>query len=129
MKYKLQRNPYENENKSNKLDDNQDQIVYKADEQLLKEDLNLKFRQKIWEINDVEFIHDTSQIYSHSLLYSPFELYTNFRMRNQIILLNDMINALKINFNKEFIVFMTDKNQTLEKINSKKIEYETAPVT
>lgn len=45
-KYKLQREPYENENSKNlKLDnDNNDQVDYMPDEQLLKEDINIRFR-------------------------------------------------------------------------------------
>jgi len=47
-RYKLQRDPYENENMNkNKNDDNQDQIIYKADDQLMKDDLNLKFKTQI----------------------------------------------------------------------------------
>jgi len=47
-RYKLQRDPYENENMNkNKNDDNQDQIVYKADDQLMKDDMNLKFKTQI----------------------------------------------------------------------------------
>ncbi len=51
-RYKLQRDPYENENMNkNKGDDNQDQIIYKADDQLMKDDLNLKFKTTIVSLN------------------------------------------------------------------------------
>lgn len=124
-KYKLQMNPYENENmKNNKNDDNQDQIVYRADEQLLKEDLNIKFKPTIAKVPDIEFVKNVVEIASSSLLYSPFELYTNFRMRNQIILLQDIIHQLKISFNKDFTVFMFEKNSLLEKIASHKGQIE-----
>lgn len=47
-RYKLQRDPYENENLNKKgAEDNQDQIIYKADDQLMKDDLNLKFKTQI----------------------------------------------------------------------------------
>ena len=124
-KYKLQQNPYENENmKNNKNEDNQDQIVYKADEQLLKEDLNIKFKSLVNKVNDIEFVKNIIELASSSLLYSPFELYTNFRMRNQIILLMDLIHQLKISFNKDFSLFLAEKNQLLEKIVSHKGQIE-----
>lgn len=118
-KYKLQQNPYENENmKNNKNDDNQDQIVYKADEQLLKEDLNIKFKSLVSKEPEIEFVKNVTELASSSLLYSPFELYTNFRIRNQIILLMDIIHQLKVGFNKDFAIFMTEKNALHEKIAS-----------
>jgi hypothetical protein len=124
-KYKLQQNPYENENmKNNKNDDNQDQIVYKADEQLLKEDLNIKFKSSVTKEPEIEFVKNIVELASSSLLYSPFELYTNFRMRNQIILLMDIIHQLKISFNKDFALFITEKNAIQEKISSHKGQIE-----
>jgi hypothetical protein len=124
-KYKLQQNPYENENmKNNKNDDNQDQIVYKADEQLLKEDLNIKFKSSVTKEPEIEFVKNIVELASSSLLYSPFELYTNFRMRNQIILLMDIIHQLKISFNKDFVLFITEKNAIQEKIASHKGQIE-----
>lgn len=124
-KYKLQQNPYENENmKNNKNEDNQDQVVYKADEQLLKEDLNIKFKSTVGKVTDIEFVKNVVDLASSSLLYSPFELYTNFRMRNQIILLMELIHQLKVIFNKDFALFLTEKNTLLEKIVSHKIQIE-----
>ena len=121
VKYKLQQNPYENENmKNNKNDDNTDQIVYKADEQLLKKDLNIKFKSTISKVTDLEFVKNTIELASSSMLYSPFELYTSFRIRNQIMLLMDIIHQLKIGFNKDFGIFLQEKNQLLEKIVSHK---------
>jgi WD40 repeat protein len=47
-KYKLQKDPYENENmKHNKLDELDERVNYRPDEQLLKEDLNIKFKTYI----------------------------------------------------------------------------------
>jgi hypothetical protein len=124
-KYKLQINPYENENmKNNKNDDNADQIVYRADEQLLKEDLNIKYKSTIAKVPDIEFVKNVVELASSSLLYSPFELYTNFRMRNQITLLMDIIHQLKVGFNKDFALFLGEKNSLLEKIASHKGQIE-----
>ena len=121
-KYKLQREPYENENvKNTKNDnDNQDQANFKPDEQLLKEDLAIKFKTIISKPIDIEFTKNLSDIDSFDLLYSPFELYTNFRKRNQIYLIIDIIQGLKNIFNKEFKQFLTDKNVLLEKFNTNK---------
>ena len=128
-KYRLQRNPYADEGMTgSKQDDNADQIHYRPDVQLLKEDLVIKFKTKI-EYNknatDVEFTKNLQEIDSFTLLYSPFELYTNFRMRNQIYLLMDIIHNLKINFNKEIKAYVTERNSNLEKFNSFKSSIES----
>jgi hypothetical protein len=50
-KYKLQKDPYEHENmKHMKQDDGDDRVNYRPDEQLLKEDLNIKFKTVIVRI-------------------------------------------------------------------------------
>lgn len=102
--------------------ENVDQIVYKPDEQLLKEDLVVKYKTIIEfnKIPDVEFQKNLSDIDSSSLLYSPFELYTNFRIRNQIYLIIDTIQSLKAAFNKEFRLFILERNTILEKFNANK---------
>lgn len=121
-KYKLQREPYENENLKNLKNDNDnlDQANFKPDEQLLKEDLSIKFKTVFSKPIDIEFTKNLSDIDSFNLLYSPFELYTNFRKRNQIFLIIDIIQGLKQNFNKEFKQFLVDKNALLEKFNTNK---------
>jgi hypothetical protein len=121
-KYKLQREPYENENlKNNKNEmDNLDQNNSKPDDQLLKEDLAIKYKTVISKPIDIEFTKDLNDIDSFNLLYSPFELYTNFRKRNQVYLIIDIIQGLKQSFNKEFKQFLVDKNALLEKFNLNK---------
>ena len=125
-KYKLQREPYENENlKNNKNElDNLDQNASKPDDQLLKEDLAIKYKTVISKPIDIEFTKDLNDIDSFNLLYSPFELYTNFRKRNQVYLIIDIIQGLKQSFNKEFKQFLVDKNALLEKFNTNKLAIE-----
>ncbi len=121
-KYHLQREPYENENlKNTKIDgDNLDQANFKPDEQLLKEDLSIKYKTVLSKPIDIEFTKNLADIDSFNLLYSPFELYTSFRKRNQIYLIIDIIQGLKHTFNKEFKQFLVDKNVLLEKFNTNK---------
>lgn len=121
-KYKLQREPYENENLKNLKNDadNVDQANFRPDEQLLKEDLSIKYKTVLAKPIDIEFTKDLMDIDSFNLLYSPFELYTNFRKRNQIYLIVDIIQGLKQTFNKEFKQFLADKNALLEKFNTNK---------
>lgn len=73
---------------------------------------------------DVEFKDNYKEIESFALLYAPFELYTNFRIRNQILILSDVIQQLKLNFNKEFQQFIVEKNSILEKFNANKTAIE-----
>jgi len=121
-KYKLQREPYENENLKNMKNDadNLDQANFRPDEQLLKEDLSIKYKTVLSKPIDIEFTKELSEIDSFNLLYSPFELYTNFRKRNQLYLIIDIIQGLKHTFNKEFKQFLIDKNALLEKFNTNK---------
>jgi WD40 repeat protein len=125
-KYKLQREPYENENlKNTKNDaDNLDQANFRPDEQLLKEDLSIKYKTVLAKPIVIEFTKNLANIDSFNLLYSPFELYTNFRKRNQIYLIVDIIQGLKHTFNKEFKQFLVDKNALLEKFNTNKLAIE-----
>lgn len=125
-KYKLQREPYENENLKNMKNDadNIDQANFRPDEQLLKEDLSIKYKTVLAKPIDIEFTKDLADIDSFNLLYSPFELYTNFRKRNQIYLIVDIIQGLKHTFNKEFKQFLVDKNALLEKFNTNKVAIE-----
>jgi hypothetical protein len=126
-KYKLQRDPYENENMKNaKQDDNNDQIGFNPDDQLLKEHLNLGFKAFTVKLEeDIEFKENLNMVDSSWLLYSPFELYTNFRIRNQIILLSDLIHGFKEGFNKEFKQFINERNTLLLKFNDTKANIET----
>ena len=130
-KYKLQRNPYAEEGlRGSKQDENSDQMNYRPDVQLLKEDLVVKFKTKIdynsgKQIPDIEFTKYLNEIDPFSLLYSPFELYTNFRMRNQIYLLTDIIHSLKITFNKDLKAYIAERNSNLEKFNSFKSSVES----
>jgi hypothetical protein len=119
-KYKLQRHPYADEGLS-KQEDNSDQINYKPDDQLLKEDLLVRFETIVdyaKTLTDLEWQRNLNEIETASILYSPFELYTNFRIRNQIYLLIDLIQNLKLTFNKEFKAFIVERNQSLEKFNT-----------
>jgi len=68
---------------------------------------------------DLEF-KPLNEISSYLLLYSPFELYTNVRIRNQIILLLDVIHEYKRTFNAEYFVYIKERNQLLEKFNTNK---------
>jgi WD40 repeat protein len=126
-KYKLQRHPYADEiSMGTKQEENSYQVNYKPDEQLLREDLVVKYNTVTMVdvtkgISDVEFTRNLIDIDTASLLYSPFELHTNFRMRNQIYLLIDIIQTLKHNFNREFKAFITERNTSLEKFNANKI--------
>ena len=119
VKYKLQRNPYEEINK--KGGDDAEQLVKGPEEQIYKDDLQMEYRTIIdyKDPPDLEFkpIHEIS---SYSLLYSPFELYTNVRIRNQIILLLDVIHEYKKTFNTEYFQYIKERNQLLEKFNTNK---------
>jgi hypothetical protein len=126
-KYKIQRDPYENENmKNTKQDDNNDQVGFNPDDQLLKEHLNLGYKAFTVKLEeDIEFKENLNMIDSSWLLYSPFELYTTFRIRNQIMLLTDIIHCFKENFNKEFKQFVNERNTLLVKFNDTKYNIET----
>jgi len=65
------------------------------------------------------------EVDSFCLLYSPFELYTNYKIRNQIYLLIDTIQNLKSQFNKEFKVFIVEKAQIIDKLNSSKYQIDS----
>ena len=119
-KYRLQRNPYEEVNKKGD-GDNVDSGLKGPEEQIYKDDLQYEYRTiiDIKEPPDLEF-KPLNEISSYSLMYSPFELYTNMRIRNQIILLLDYIHELKRNFNSEYLVYIKERNQLLEKFNTNK---------
>ena len=119
-KYRLQRNPYEEVNKKGD-GDNVDTGLKGPEEQIYKDDLQYEYRTiiDIKEPPDLEF-KPLNEISSYSLMYSPFELYTNMRIRNQIILLLDYIHELKRNFNSEYLVYIKERNQLLEKFNTNK---------
>lgn len=124
-KYKLQREPYENfGGKLNKQDDNIESIKYKPEEQLLKENLAFKYNTAVLKPVDIDIKITYKDIDVFGLLYSPFELYTTFRMRTQIFLILDIIQQLKINFNKDLKSFMSEKNGLLGKFNSNKQQME-----
>ena len=118
-KYRLQRNPYEEINK--KGDDGGEQISKGPEEQIYKDDLQMEYRTiiELKDPPDLEF-KPLNEISSYSLLYSPFELYTNSRIRNQIVLLLDVIHELKRTFNSEYLVYIKERNQLLEKFNTNK---------
>ena len=119
VKYRLQRNPYEEINK--KGGDDADQMIKGPEEQIYKDDLQMEYRTIIEykEPPDLEF-KPLNEISSYVLLYSPFELYTNVRIRNQIILLLDVIHEYKKTFNSEYFVYIKERNQLLEKFNTNK---------
>ena len=119
VKYRLQRNPYEEVNK--KGGDDADQIAKGPEEQIYKDDLQMEYRTVIEykDPPDLEF-KPLNEISSYLLLYSPFELYTNVRIRNQIILLLDVIHEYKRTFNAEYFVYIKERNQLLEKFNTNK---------
>ena len=119
VKYRLQRNPYEEINK--KGGDDADQLIKGPEEQIYKDDLQMEYRTIIEykEPPDLEF-KPLNEISSYLLLYSPFELYTNVRIRNQIILLLDIIHEYKKTFNSEYFVYIKERNQLLEKFNTNK---------
>ena len=119
VKYRLQRNPYEEVNK--KGGDDADQIAKGPEEQIYKDDLQMEYRTVIEykDPPDLEF-KPLNEISSYLLLYSPFELYTNVRIRNQIILLLDVIHEYKRTFNTEYFVYIKERNQLLEKFNTNK---------
>ena len=119
VKYKLQRNPYEEINK--KGGDDADQLMKGPEEQIYKDDLQMEYRTIIEykDPPDLEF-KPLNEISSYLLLYSPFELYTNVRIRNQIILLLDIIHEYKKTFNSEYFVYIKERNQLLEKFNTNK---------
>lgn len=119
VKYRLQRNPYEELNK--KGGDDADQLVKGPEEQIYKDDLQMEYRTVIdyKEPPDLEF-KPLNEISSYMLLYSPFELYTNIRIRNQIILLLDVIHEYKRTFNTEYFTYIKERNQLLEKFNTNK---------
>ena len=118
-KYRLQRNPYEEINK--KGDDGGEQLSKGPEEQIYKDDLQMEYRTiiELKDPPDLEF-KPLNEISSYSLLYSPFELYTNSRIRNQIVLLLDVIHELKKTFNSEYLVYIKERNQLLEKFNTNK---------
>ena len=119
VKYRLQRNPYEEINK--KGGDDADQLIKGPEEQIYKDDLQMEYRTIIEykEPPDLEF-KPLNEISSYLLLYSPFELYTNVRIRNQIILLLDIIHEYKKTFNSEYFIYIKERNQLLEKFNTNK---------
>ena len=119
VKYRLQRNPYEEINK--KGGDDVDQLMKGPEEQIYKDDLQMEYRTIIEykEPPDLEF-KPLNEISSYLLLYSPFELYTNVRIRNQIILLLDIIHEYKKTFNSEYFIYIKERNQLLEKFNTNK---------
>ena len=119
VKYRLQRNPYEEINK--KGGDDADQLIKGPEEQIYKDDLQMEYRTIIEykDPPDLEF-KPLNEISSYLLLYSPFELYTNVRIRNQIILLLDIIHEYKKTFNSEYFVYIKERNQLLEKFNTNK---------
>jgi hypothetical protein len=123
-KYKLQREPYESLGKMNKQDDNTEAIKYKPEEQLLKENLTIKYNTAVQKPADIDVRITYKDIDTFGLLYSPFELYTTFRMRTQIFLILDIIQQLKINFNKELKGFISEKNIFLGKFNTNKQQME-----
>ena len=119
VKYRLQRNPYEEINK--KGGDDADQLIKGPEEQIYKDDLQMEYRTIIEykDPPDLEF-KPLNEISSYLLLYSPFELYTNVRIRNQIILLLDIIHEYKKTFNSEYFIYIKERNQLLEKFNTNK---------
>lgn len=119
VKYRLQRNPYEELNK--KGGDDADQLIKGPEEQIYKDDLQMEYRTVVdnKEPPDLEF-KPLNEISSYLLLYSPFELYTNIRIRNQIILLLDVIHEYKKTFNVEYFTYIKERNQLLEKFNTNK---------
>ena len=119
VKYRLQRNPYEEINK--KGGDDADQMIKGPEEQIYKDDLQMEYRTIIdyKDPPDLEF-KPINEISSYLLLYSPFELYTNVRIRNQIILLLDVIHEYKRTFNAEYFIYIKERNQLLEKFNTNK---------
>ena len=119
VKYRLQRNPYEEINK--KGGDDADQMIKGPEEQIYKDDLQMEYRTIIdyKDPPDLEF-KPINEISSYLLLYSPFELYTNVRIRNQIILLLDVIHEYKKTFNAEYFIYIKERNQLLEKFNTNK---------
>ena len=119
VKYRLQRNPYEEISK--KGGDDVDQLMKGPEEQIYKDDLQMEYRTIIEykDPPDLEF-KPLNEISSYLLLYSPFELYTNVRIRNQIILLLDIIHEYKKTFNSEYFVYIKERNQLLEKFNTNK---------
>lgn len=124
-KYKLQRDPYEELNKKGEGESG-DLSGSGPNKQIYKDDQQMEYRTVIntENIADLEF-KPLEKISSYSLLYSPFELYTNVRIRNQIILLQDVIHILKRGFNEEFLVYIKERNQLLEKFNSTKMQIES----
>eukprot|EP00340_Litonotus_pictus_P006283 CAMPEP_0170517338 /NCGR_PEP_ID=MMETSP0209-20121228/3359_1 /TAXON_ID=665100 ORGANISM="Litonotus pictus, Strain P1" /NCGR_SAMPLE_ID=MMETSP0209 /ASSEMBLY_ACC=CAM_ASM_000301 /LENGTH=1545 /DNA_ID=CAMNT_0010802563 /DNA_START=763 /DNA_END=5400 /DNA_ORIENTATION=- len=124
-KYKLQREPYENlGGKHGKQEESGEAIKYKPEEQLLKENLTIKYNTAIMKPADVDIKQPYKEIDTFSLLYSPFELYSTFRMRTQIFLILDIIQQLKLNFNKELKAFISEKNGFLGKFNNNKQQME-----
>lgn len=120
-KYKLQKDPYESFGvKNNKQDENIESVVYKAEEQLLKEDLSVKYKTIAAQIQDIDIKIGYKDIDTFSMLYSPFELYSKFRMRTQIYLILDIIQQLKYNFNKELSSFYENRLALISKFNSNK---------
>ena len=120
-KFKLQKDPYENFGvKFSKQDDNTETIKYKAEEQLLKEDLSVKYKTAVMPVVDIDIKINYKEIDTFNLLYSPFELYTTFRMRTQIFLILDIIQQLKHNFNKELVTFYENRQSLISKFNSNK---------
>ena len=119
VKYRLQRNPYEEINK--KGGDEYRSNDKGPEEQIYKDDLQMEYRTIIdyKDPPDLEF-KPINEISSYLLLYSPFELYTNVRIRNQIILLLDVIHEYKKTFNSEYFVYIKERNQLLEKFNTNK---------
>lgn len=120
-KYRLQRDPYESLGLKARQDDNQENVKYNPEEQLLKEDLSVKYITKVAPVEDVDVKTKLEDVDMFSLIYSPFELYTTFRMRTQIYLLMDIIQQLKMTFNEDLRKFIAEKNALLEKYNSNKI--------
>ena len=100
---------------------NADQMIKGPEEQIYKDDLQMEYRTIIdyKDPPDLEF-KPINEISSYLLLYSPFELYTNVRIRNQIILLLDVIHEYKKTFNSEYFVYIKERNQLLEKFNTNK---------
>ena len=112
VKYQLQRNPYEEKNKKGG-DDTNDQLIKGKEEQIYKDDLQMEYRTIYKEPTDLEF-KSLNEISSYLLLYSPFKLYINVLIRNQIILLLDIIHEYKKTFNSEYFTYINERNQLLK---------------
>ena len=118
VKYQLQRNPYEEKNKKGG-DDTNDQLIKGKEEQIYKDDLQMEYRTIYKEPTDLEF-KSLNEISSYLLLYSPFKLYINVLIRNQIILLLDIIHEYKKTFNSEYFTYINERNQLLKMKSTKK---------